>query len=237
MHLSLSAISSFNVRFFSETLKIIVISTLYLSPLFGLIYSRDLLLYYRRLCGATAATLSKADFLMESAKPTLVLMAGLPGAGKSTLACALSRDLQWHVINKDSYRRVLLKQGLSDERAGRVAYELCFDTAHRVLVEQGASVILDSGALHRFILDNATDIVCSVANAQLKAILCVVDRDLRNERLRERTWPEVTNITVDPETIADYLQCFEHLPSDTLTLYTNEPFMKCLAEAKEYLRG
>ena len=174
---------------------------------------------------------------MESAKPTLVLMAGLPGAGKTTLAYALSRDLQWHVINKDSYRQVLLEEGLSDQRAGKVAYELCFETARRVLVKQQASVILDSGAVHRFILDNATDIVCSVANAQLKAILCVVDRDLRNERLRRRSWPPVTNITVDPFTIVDYLQCFRHLPSNTLTLYTSKPFAETFSVAKEYLLG
>jgi len=173
---------------------------------------------------------------MENSKLTLALMAGLPGAGKTTLAYALSRDLQWHVINRDSYRQVLLKEGFSDERAGKVAYELSFDTARCVLREQQASVILDSAALHPFILENATDIVCSVANAQLKAILCVVDRDLRNERLRERRWPPVTNITVDPETTADYLQCFKHLPSNCLTLYTSEPFANCLAEAREYLQ-
>ena len=122
---------------------------------------------------------------MKNAKLTLVLMAGLPCAGKSTLAGVLSRELQWHVIDKDRYKQELVDKGLDDVRAGRAAYELCFDTARRLLVEQQASVILDTGAVYHFILDNATDIVCSVANAQLKAILCVVDRDLRNERLEK----------------------------------------------------
>ena len=172
----------------------------------------------------------------ESTKLTLVLMAGLPGAGKTTLAHALSRDLHWHVIGNDRYRKVLLKEGLSDERAGRVAYELSFETARHVLIEQKASVILDSGALHPFILENANNIVRDVENTQLKVIFCVVHRDLRYERLRKRLWPPVTKITVDPETIAGYLQCFKHLPSNRLTLYTNEPFAKCLAKAREYLR-
>jgi len=171
---------------------------------------------------------------MKSAKLTLVLMAGLPGAGKTTLAYALSRELQRYVVDKDRYKQELLDKGWDDEIAGRAAYNRSFETARHVLFKQQTSVILDSGALHRFILENA-DTVCNISNAQLKAILCVVDRDLRNERLRERPWPLVTNITVDPETTADYLQYFEHLPSDTLTLYTNEPFAETFMEAKEYL--
>lgn len=118
----------------------------------------------------------------------------------------------------------LVEQPIIDHLKQRVMY----------FSRQQASVIFDSGALHRFILENA-DTVCNIANAQLKAILCVVDRDLRNERLRRRSWPLTTSITVDPETTADYLQCFEHLPSDTLILYTNKPFVETFMAAKEYL--
>ncbi len=180
------------------------------------------------------ATLSKADFLMKSAKLTLVLMAGLPGAGKTTLAYALSHELQWYIIDRDRYKQEFLDKGWDDEMAGRAAYDCSFEKARHALLEQQVSVILDSGTLHRFILENA-NIVCRAANAQLKAILCVVNRDLRNERLRKRSWPPVTNITVDPETTADYLQYFEHLPSDMLTLYTNESFAETVIAAKEYL--
>jgi broad-specificity NMP kinase len=173
---------------------------------------------------------------MKNSKLTLVLMAGLPGAGKSTLACALSRELQWHIIDKDRYKQELVDKGWNDEIAGRVAYDRSFEKVRHVLLEQHASVILDSGAFYHYTLDNATGIVCSIANAQLKAILCVVDRDLRNERLRKRLWPPVTNNTADPATIADYLQCFKHLPSNKLTLYTNKPLEECIAVAREYLR-
>ncbi len=171
---------------------------------------------------------------MKNSKLTLVLMAGLPGTGKSTLARTLGHGLGWHVIDKDRHKAVLMKQGLEDDRAGKVSYELAFDTAHTVLVELRTSVILDSAALHRFILENSLTIVRDVQNAQLKVIFCVADRDLRNERLRNRPWQQAT-IRVDPETIADYLQHFKHLPSDKLTLYTIKPFEECLAAAREYL--
>src|SRR5712691_3915897 len=154
---------------------------------------------------------------MKNSMLTLVLMAGLPGAGKTTLARALSYDLQWHVIDKDTYKGVLLKQGMEDERAGKAAYELSFIIARDVLTKQQASVILDSAALHNFILDTATEIVRGIAHTQLKVILCVADRDLRNRRLRERPF-QPTNIRIDPATIPDYLQSFKHLPPDKLTI-------------------
>jgi predicted kinase len=175
-----------------------------------------------------------ADILMENDRLTLVLMAGLPGAGKSTLASALSRELNWHVIDKDRHKELLLKQEIDEEKAGKATYELAFEIARSVLMRQQASVILDSAALHTFILENAQVIVRSVPHAQLKVILCVADRVLRNRRLRDRL-AQITAIRVDPSTIVDYLQLFKHLPSDTLVLYTNKSREECLAEAKDYL--
>ena len=170
---------------------------------------------------------------MIISKLTLVLMAGLPGAGKTTLAYALGRELKWHVIDKDRYKEMLLNQGMDDDRAANTAYERSFNEIRTALVEQHISVIFDTAALHRFILDNVIDIVCSVANAQLKAILCVADRDLRNRRLRNRS--QVTRIKVDPATVADYLQYFKHLPADKLILYTTTSFDACLAQARDYV--
>ena len=162
-------------------------------------------------------------------------MAGLPGTGKSTLAKRLGHDLHWYVIDKDGYRDMLLQQGMDEEKAGVGAYERSFAVANYMLTEQ-ASVILDSAALHNFILENALRIVKDVANAQLKVILCVADRDLRNDRLRKRT-AQFTAIRVDPVTIADYLQYFGHLPANTLTLYTNRSIEDSLTIAKGYLNS
>jgi predicted kinase len=169
---------------------------------------------------------------MKISKLTLVLMAGLPGAGKTTLASKLGRDLGWHVIDKDKLKERLLQQGMGDEQAGFAAYNQSFDAALDALMKQ-QSVILDSAALHPFILDNAKGIVCNIENAQLKVILCVADRNLRNRRLRNR--PQVTRINVDPATIADYLQYFKHLPADKLILFTTTSFEECLAQARDYI--
>lgn len=179
--------------------------------------------------------LPRSGFLMKNDKTTLVLMAGLPGAGKSTLAFALGRALNWHVIDKDGHKEVLLRQGIEAEAAGNATYELAFAIARNSIIKQHASVILDSAALHPFILDNALSIVHSTPGTLLKVILCVADRFTRDERLRTRPY-QLTNIRVNPETIADYLALFTHLPSNTLTIYTIEPLDSYLEKAIDYLK-
>ena len=156
-----------------------------------------------------------------SQKLTLVLMAGLPGAGKSTLASALSNELQWHVVDKDRYRKEFLRQDFDEEKASYNAYEVAFAIVRYLLAEKRVSVILDCVGLHDFILENAISIVRSVENVQLKVILCVVDRGLRKERLSTRLLQRIV-INDNPETDADYFKIYK-LPKDTLVLRTDKP--------------
>ncbi|HYT45345.1 MAG TPA: AAA family ATPase [Methylomirabilota bacterium] len=171
---------------------------------------------------------------MPASRLTLVTMAGLPGAGKTTIAYALGHELGWQVIDKDMCREVLVKQGIDDDRAGKVAYELSFAHARTLLIRQQISAILDTAALHHFILDKVMEILCSTDEVLLKVILCVAERDLRNYRLRNRPY-QPTSIRVDPATISDYLRYFEHLPENKLTLFTNVPILECIAKAKDYI--
>ena len=171
-----------------------------------------------------------------NAKLKLVLMAGLPGAGKTTLSIKLSQELGWYVINKDCLKISLLNMGLDDLLAGNAAYRQSFDIALDILTNHRNSVILDSAALHSFILEEAQAIIRRVENVQFKIVFCVADRDVRNLRLRTRP-AQITAIRVDPETIADYFKEFKHLPPEPerLTLFTNRHISECLDEARAYL--
>src|SRR5690242_11668511 len=106
-------------------------------------------------------------------KPTLVLMAGLPGAGKTTIAAGLGDILLWTVLDKDWLKLSLLRLqlGMPEEEVGRIAYELLFVQAEDILVRQRLSVILDTSARYPFVLEYASRIAQS-AGAQLKTILC-----------------------------------------------------------------
>src|SRR5947209_15217654 len=118
--------------------------------------------------------------------PTVVLMAGLPGAGKTTLAHALGQDLHWPILDKDKLKLAFLKTGMTDIQAGMLAYEAVFTLMHDLLVRQQLSVIIDSATLHLFILEHVTEIAYT-AQAQLKIILCTIESDIRAQRLNQRT--------------------------------------------------
>src|SRR5215468_4750140 len=95
-------------------------------------------------------------------KLTFVLMAGFPGTGKTTLAAALGKALGFPVINKDYLKESLLLAAatgaITDEELGRAVYEIVFAFAHDMLVRQQISIILDTAALHPFILERALNI-------------------------------------------------------------------------------
>lgn len=173
---------------------------------------------------------------MTDSQLIFLLFAGLPGAGKTTLSCELGRRLQWHVINKDTLKKAFMDQGLENEAAGYIAYEQAFETAYHMLTSEKRSVILDSAALQKFIVARAGESVSTIPQVKLKVILCVADRDLRNERMRKRP-SQITTIHVDPATIVDYFQIFSHLPEDAFILYTNRSLKECLADAIEFLES
>jgi 8-oxo-dGTP pyrophosphatase MutT (NUDIX family)/predicted kinase len=69
--------------------------------------------------------------------PTLLLMKGPPGSGKSTVAREIGRRLRWPVIDKDAFRDLL------PDELGGVSYRAMMDVAARQL-EIGLSVVADS---------------------------------------------------------------------------------------------
>src|SRR6202040_202103 len=66
----------------------------------------------------------------------LILMAGLPGAGKTTLAYQLKNILPCSVLDKDLLKDILLLAKIEDEKAGWLAFELLFVAAKLTFVWQ-----------------------------------------------------------------------------------------------------
>ena len=170
-------------------------------------------------------------------KLTLVLMAGMPGAGKTTLALMPGRSLGWPVIDKDTLKSPMLIKGISNDLAGPASYALMFELADDLLIRQYLSAILDSPGRFPFVLDRVQTISAQ-AGAALKVIRCVASRELHEQRLVTRVARPSQWITNADRTLTDEQEraMFAHLPPDTLVVDSGLPFERCLAESLAYIR-
>ncbi len=167
------------------------------------------------------------------ATPTLVLMAGLPGTGKSTLANALSRSLGWPVLDKDLINAPLRHAGMAEAPAAELAYKLWLSLGRAMLVEQRVSVILDSAGRQPFILEQGLAMT-QECDARIKVIRCVAPHPIRAARLAQRV-AGPSQWTRDDVTDAQEAAWYAHLPNTTLIINTNAPMEAYLSEALTYL--
>lgn len=170
---------------------------------------------------------------MAQRRPVLVLMAGLPGAGKTTLSSMLGHITGWSVLHKDDVKDSFLLQGVSDREASWQAYELSFTSIYNLLVVQQTSVIFDTSASNPFVLERARELSVK-AHAYLKVVHCHVHEDIRSLRLEGR--PHITG-PLNPCQLSakERLALFQHLPDNTLHLDTSHSLNACIRIAQHYL--
>lgn len=167
---------------------------------------------------------------------TLVLMAGPPGAGKSTVAQAVGLALGWPVVDKDTIKSALLTVGVAEDLAGRASYELLYDLGRDLLARQRMSVILDSPAAYPIVVEKTTALA-QEADAVLRVVLCLADRAVRERRLVERV-TRPSQWTADVGLVGDsFAEWGGHLPPGTFTVHTNRPVTDLLPEVLAYVHG
>ncbi len=142
-----------------------------------------------RTCGGTAARLPNQGQSVILTSMKLVIMKGLPGTGKSSLAAAISRRLQWPLIDKDDVKDVL---PMALGSAGALAYEVMWQVVRRQL-QQGLSVIADSPLSHPESFTRASSLAAETS-ATLAMIECICpderDWQLRIEQRKSLNLPE-----------------------------------------------
>ncbi len=173
--------------------------------------------------GALGHLIQTLDHLRR-AEPRLVLVGGIPGSGKTTLAQGLSDTYGWVVLSSDDLRRDLRlrRDDLPPETGAYTAenavavYEALLARGGELL-EHGHSVILDASwtsARQRA----AARLLADQRSARVLELRCEAPRALCRDRIRERTrsstTSEATASTVD--VLADRLDPWpEALTVDT----------------------
>jgi predicted kinase len=170
---------------------------------------------------------------LHKSKPTLVLMAGFPGAGKTTLANRLGQRLDWEVIDKDGMKEQFMLEGLSEEQAAWYAYEESFKKMSISLNIAKASIVFDSSSMREFVWDAAKEIAHN-SGTDLKVVHCIVDNDIRIQRLQERNL-RISQLNVATYTIQPDFSQFKHLPNRTFNVITSSFWEPPLSQIIDYV--
>jgi uncharacterized protein len=122
---------------------------------------------------------------LRSARSALVLVGGLPGTGKSTLAAGLAKETGWVLLRSDELRR---QRPVSSDRyapdAVTAVYEEILRTGRKHL-EQGESVILDASWVSAAQRARAAE-VARETQSELIAICCQCEDTVGADRIRQR---------------------------------------------------
>jgi uncharacterized protein len=133
---------------------------------------------------------------MPAERLTLVLIGGLPGTGKTTLAENVGANLGWAVLSSDRIRKELA--GLAPGADGRTAFGTgIYTTAWTArtygellrrageVLSSGESVILDASWTSAELRSAAAD-VARAERARLIQLQCTVTPEVADQRLRTR---------------------------------------------------
>lgn len=145
---------------------------------------------------------------MTPSPPLLVVLAGLPGTGKTTLSRLLAGRLQAVYLRTDAIVGPMLRSGLTEdaERAARVGYDIASDVATENL-RNGVPVVVDgvNGSHERRALWRAASETTDARLVPLETTLHDVVEHRRRVDIRQApgtghigpTWEEIRQMRFD----------------------------------------
>ncbi len=177
------------------------------------------------------AYLAQCQRHLLGARVQLIVVGGLPGTGKTTLAGALGDELGWTVLHSDETRKELAGldplqhvpaaygEGIYSSRLTEATYDALLSRARRLLA-RGESVVVDasfSWARWR----EAADAIAVDTHTDLTALRCLLPPDVAAVRLARRASAEDAS-DATPSVAAAMAHDFESW-SDAVTVGTLPP--------------
>jgi predicted kinase len=160
---------------------------------------------------------------LRAAQVRLVLVGGLPGVGKSTVAAGVADRMQAVVFRSDVIRKEFAflgpdesgpapyRSGLYEPEVTEATYRALLDDARAVL-ERGESVVLDASWSDRAWRDRAVELA-EGTYSDLTQLYCVAPGPVAAHRLRERVG-DVSD--ADPAIAVAMAAAFAPWPSATV---------------------
>jgi len=164
-----------------------------------------------------------------SPQPRLIVVLGLPGTGKTTLARALAAQAGARHFNTDMLRIELGLRGQYDEPTKALVYDELLRQTRTVLCQEGMAVL--DGTFYRQELRDRISELARETGASLKWI----ELQARPETVRHRVSRERPYSEADFAVYQKILEAFEPLTGERLTLDTDSLTLEAmLRQAREY---
>ena len=169
----------------------------------------------------------------------IVIMAGLPGTGKSTLARALAQRLPGAVLDKDSIRASLFQPAYVEYSLSQDDFcqEIMLETAEYLLSKHAElKVLLDGRTFSRRYQRDRVIEFCSQVGTTWATLECVCSEAAALGRIAEALAANnhlAANRT--PQLYRDIQKAWEPIDQPKLVIDTDENLESCVDQAVRYL--
>lgn len=114
----------------------------------------------------------------------IIIITGLPGTGKTTIANELAKEIDAVVFSTDKIRKKIFKNPVYNEEDKRIVYNELFSQAEKY-AKMGRNVILD-GTFYTKALRNRAKEVGTLLSQKVYFVYCKTPEDILKKRIDNR---------------------------------------------------